>query len=194
MLTKTNLLRRSAYAACVFSLAIASANVAYANAETDKSVHQTLKQCQEISKSCAEKTKNAAGILVFPEVVKADLIIGGAGGEGALIENGKITGYYNIGAASAGLQAGIESASQVYVFRTPAALKQLKDGSEWKAGATANVTVVEADASARGASGDVLAYVFDGKGLHAGVSLDVFNVWKAGQERPQTASADDGAE
>lgn len=154
------------------------------DATVDESVMDTLAQCRQISTSCSEMTKNAPGILVFPKVIKADLIIGGAGGKGALIENGKITGYYNIGAASAGLQAGVESASQVYVFRTSDALAKLKDGSEWKAGAEADVALVEADANVRAATGNILAYVFDAKGLHAGIALDVFRVWKAEQARP----------
>jgi lipid-binding SYLF domain-containing protein len=155
-----------------------------ADQNLDTSVMSALAECKQVSTSCATETQNAAGILVFPKVVKADLLIGGAGGKGALIENGKITGYYNIGAASAGLQAGVESASQVYVFRNAEALNKLKDGSEWKAGAQADVALITADANARGATGSVYAYVFDAKGLHAGVSLDVFDVWKSGQARP----------
>lgn len=154
------------------------------NAALDQSVTATLQQCQQISASCASSTENAAGILVFPNVVKADLIVGGAGGKGALIQHGKITGYYDIGAASAGLQAGIEGASQVYVFRTPEALARLKEGHDWKVGAAAGVTVVTADANAKAATGNVLVYVFDSKGLNAGVAVDVFDIWKAGQKRP----------
>jgi lipid-binding SYLF domain-containing protein len=178
--------RLTGLTALILGLLTLNIGIAQAAGDTtlDKSVMDTLKTCQQISTSCMDTTKAATGILVFPNVVKADLIIGGAGGKGALIENGTITGYYNIGAASAGLQAGIESASQVYVFRTADALAKLKDGSEWKAGATADVALIEADANARGATGSVLAYVFDAKGLHAGVSLDVFRVWKAGQKRP----------
>lgn len=160
------------------------ADAAEQHATLDRKVTATLEQCQQVSPSCAETTKNAAGVLVFPKVIKADLIVGGAGGKGALIENGKITGYYNIGAGSAGLQAGIEDASQVYVFRTPEALANLKEGQDWKVGATAGVTVVTADANASAATGNILAYVFNSKGLDAGISLDVFDVWKAGQERP----------
>jgi len=174
-------------AALMFGLIALNVGVARADmqdAALDTSVMDTLKQCQTISISCAEMTKSAAGVLIFPNVVKADMIIGGAGGKGALVENGKITGYYDIGAASAGLQAGIESASQVYVFRTADTLATLKEGSEWKAGATADVTLVESDAAARGTPGNVLAYVFDAKGLHAGIALDVFRVWKSGQNRP----------
>jgi len=175
-------------------LAILGSGVANAkgmehDAALDASVMATLKQCQEVSTSCAGTTKNSAGVLVFPSVVKADLIIGGSGGKGALVENGKVTGYYNIGSGSAGLQAGIETASQIYVFRTAKALSELKASPDWKAGANVGVTLIEADANAKGSTEDVLVYVFDSKGLHAGLSLDVFNIWKAGQDRPRTYGA-----
>jgi len=155
-----------------------------ADSVLDKRVMATLAHCQQLSDSCAATTQDAVGILIFPKVIKADLIIGGAGGKGALIENGKITGYYNIGAGSAGLQAGIDSASQVYVFRSHQALAKLKEGQDWKVGADAGVTLVTADANTAAATGDVLAYVFKSKGLNAGIALDVFDVWKAGRERP----------
>jgi lipid-binding SYLF domain-containing protein len=48
----------------------------------------------------------AIGILLFPSVTKADFILGAQGGDGALFEKGKITGHYNTGALSVGLQAG----------------------------------------------------------------------------------------
>src|SRR5689334_4310627 len=147
----------------LFGLFVANGAAQAANANLDNRIISTLQECQRVSTSCATTTKDALGILVFPSVVKADLIVGGAGGKGALVENGKITGYYNLGAASAGLQAGIENASQVYVFRTREALDKLKNGQDWKVGATAGVTLVTADANAQGVTGDVLAYVFDAK-------------------------------
>ena len=151
----------------------------------NQQVMTTLQQCQQVSVSCSETTTHAKGVLVFPTVTKASFIVGGQGGEGALVENGKITGYYNLGAASAGLQAGIENNSQVYVFRTADALATLKNSPNWKADASAGVTVVTADANAKGvSSANVLAYVFDSKGLHGGVSLGVMDVWKDGNKRP----------
>ena len=148
-------------------------------------VRATLTQCRQISASCAHSTANAAGVLVFPSVTKADLLIGGAGGKGALVQNGQITDYYNIGAITAGLQAGIENTSHVYAFRTPAALAELTTDSRWKVNSKAGVTVVDADANVQGtADKDVLAYIFNAKGLHAGVALDVFDVWKTGEPRP----------
>ncbi len=172
-------------AAASLLVASASLNPARSDAALDDKVAASLRHCQQISTSCAASTQNAVGVLVFPDVIKADLIVGGAGGKGALIENGRITGYYNIGAITAGLQAGIENVTHVYVFRSPGALAKLKEGADWKAGAEASATLITADASERRTDGDVLVYVFDAKGLHAGISLDAFRIWKAGQARPQ---------
>src|SRR5690349_895745 len=100
-----------AFAGLIMGMVILGSNPARAAGQPglDRAVAATLTHCQQISVSCATTTKNSYGVLVFPDVVKADLIIGGAGGTGALIETGQITGYYNIGSASAGLQAGIEN-------------------------------------------------------------------------------------
>jgi len=175
--------------AAIFGLVTPDIGAAKANkVEQDPALNNaiiaTLEKCQQISSSCATETKGVTGILVFPNVTKADLIVGGSGGKGALIENGVITGYYSIGAVSAGLQVGIESASQVYVFRTPESLANLKKGPDWKVGATAGVTLIAADANARGATGSVLAYVFSSTGLQAGVSLDTFDIWKTADAQP----------
>jgi lipid-binding SYLF domain-containing protein len=47
-------------------------------------------------------------ILVFPEVVKAGVLVGGQYGVGALHEGGKTAGYYKTIAVSYGLQAGVQ--------------------------------------------------------------------------------------
>jgi lipid-binding SYLF domain-containing protein len=51
----------------------------------------------------------AKGILVFPEITKAALIVGGQGGEGVLFEKGRPVAHYNTGAVSVGMQAGAQS-------------------------------------------------------------------------------------
>lgn len=62
--------------------------------------------------------KRSLAILVFPKIVKAGFIIGGQGGNGALRIQGKTAGYYNIAAASFGLQAGVQSFSYAMFFMT----------------------------------------------------------------------------
>ena len=51
----------------------------------------------------------AWAILIIPDVVKGGFIWGGEIGNGGLRQKGKTVGYYNINAASYGLQAGIQS-------------------------------------------------------------------------------------
>ena len=145
----------------------------------DAQVMATVEECAAISESCATNLTDANAVLVFPEVIEANLIVGGTGGKGALIENGEITGYYKIGGASAGLQAGIDGSSQVYIFDDEVAVNQLKDGDEWSLGGKADITVVDESASAQADTSGVLAYVFDGEGLEGGVSIDVLRVWEA---------------
>lgn len=176
-------------AGAIAALAATTALAAGDMTKLDRDARAALNQCREVSTSCATEASRSAGVLVFPEVVRADLIVGGTGGKGVLFENNKITGYYNIGGATAGLQAGIKSSNQVYVFRTAEALRDLKTTPEWKLGSTVDVAVINADAEARGTSGkNVYAYVFDSKGLHAGAALEALSIWKSSDTPPQAAS------
>jgi lipid-binding SYLF domain-containing protein len=59
--------------------------------------------------------RKAAGVLVFPSVVKAGMLLGGQYGEGVLIVRGNAAGYYNIISASLGFQLGVQSLSIIIV-------------------------------------------------------------------------------
>ena len=58
------------------------------------------------SQACNAAAEKAQGMLVFPEVTKAAIGVGGSYGEGALIVGDKTAGYYSTTAASVGLQLG----------------------------------------------------------------------------------------
>lgn len=146
--------------------------------ELDKEIQATIKQCAEVAPSCADEMQSAAGALVFPDVVTVDLIVGGAGGNGALVQDGKITGYYDIGEASAGAQIGIKSASQVYVARDESTLEDLMQNGQWELSAATDLTVIAANATASTQTGDPLVYVFDSNGLNASVNVSVLNIWE----------------
>ena len=60
----------------------------------------------------------AAGVLVFPSVVKAGFGIGGEYGEGALRRGGKTAAYYNIVSASIGFQLGVQVRTVIIIFMT----------------------------------------------------------------------------
>lgn len=74
----------------------------------------------------------AKGILVFPEVVKAGLMVGGQYGVGALREEGKTVGYFKTISVSYGLQAGAQSFVYALIFMTQDALDFLKRSDGWE--------------------------------------------------------------
>ena len=119
---------------------------------------------------------SAKGILIFPKIIKAGLIIGGQSGDGVLWVNGHATGYYNISAASFGLQAGAQTFSYVLFFMTDAALKYLHDSDGWAIGTGPSVVVVDKGAAASLTSTtvtqDVYAFPFGARGLMAGLGLE----------------------
>ncbi len=150
-------------------------------AETDRAafeqkVMDAMEQCETVAETCAANMENAAGVLVFPEVIKASLGVGGSGAQGALVVDGEIQGMYDLASASLGLQAGVDEVTQTIVFRSEEALQSFQDSPEWEIGADANVTVINVGANADTMSGGeedpVVSYVYEQDGLAAGVSLE----------------------
>ncbi len=91
----------------------------------------------------------AKAVLVFPSITKAGLAIGGLYGNGAMFEDGKVVGYYNIAGGTFGLQIGAQSFSQAYFFNTSEALETFRKTKGFQLGADASA--VAADFGADGA-------------------------------------------
>jgi lipid-binding SYLF domain-containing protein len=150
--------------------------LAFDSAAIDKQVSATLNQFYKLLPDRNQYlAQNAAAVLVFPEITKAGIGVGGEHGDGALQENGKTVGYYSISGASIGLTLGVSRHSQVILFQTPEARDKFVNGSEWSIGADTSVAVVK-----KGAGGTydsetlkkpVLAFVFGEKGLMGDASL-----------------------
>jgi lipid-binding SYLF domain-containing protein len=117
----------------------------------------------------------AKGILVFPAMVKAGFMFGGQVGEGALRKNGKVVGYYNSVAASYGLQAGIQKFGYALFFMTDAALRQLDSTKGFELGVGPSLVVVDEGVgrsiTSNTITSDVYAFIFDQKGLMAGLGI-----------------------
>jgi len=117
----------------------------------------------------------AVGILVFPTVTKAGFIIGAQSGDGVLFEKGKVMGHYNTGAASVGLQAGAQTYGYALFFMTAADLAYLKKSDGWSLGVGPSIVVVDSgaakDASTLTGQKGVYGFIFDQKGLMAGMGL-----------------------
>lgn len=87
--------------------------------------------------------RKAKGILVFPEITKAGVGIGGSYGEGVLFVDGSPAGYYSVGSGSLGLTLGAQSFSQVIMFMTPDALSSFRTSKGWEAGVDGSVVAID---------------------------------------------------
>jgi|SRR5690606_14143057 len=118
----------------------------------------------------------AVGVLVFPQVLKAGLGVGGEYGEGVLREGGKNTAYYSTAAASFGFQAGAQSKSVVIVFLEQAALNKFKQTKGWQAGVDGSVAIIKwgvgEDINTMSFKDPIVGFVFGNKGLMFNLTLE----------------------
>lgn len=119
--------------------------------------------------------EKAKAILVFPSILKAGFIVGAQGGDGAMFKNGKTVAYYRSLAASYGLQAGVQEFGYALFFMTDSSLEYLAKSSGWEVGTGPSLVVVDEgfgkSISSTTLTQDVYAFIFDQKGLMAGVGI-----------------------
>lgn len=144
-------------------------------AEIDREADAALQKLYASVPSAKELSKVAKGILVFPDVIKAGLLIGGQYGAGALRKEGKTVGYYKTMAASYGLQAGAQSFGYALFFLTDAALEYLEKSAGWEIGVGPSIVVVDSgvatSTTTTTAQSDIYAFFFNQQGLMAGLGL-----------------------
>lgn len=113
----------------------------------------------------------SAGYVIFPNVGKGALIIGGAMGNGVVYENEQIIGMANLKKLSVGLQAGGESVIEVIFFENKKALETFKEGNfEFSARASA-VAADKGISKDANYSDSVLVFALPKAGLMADTSV-----------------------
>jgi len=121
-------------------------------------------------------SKEAKAILVFPNVIKAGLIFGGSYGEGVMMKNSHVEGYYNTVSASWGWQAGAQSYAYVVFLMNDKAKSYLEKSSGWSIGVGPTVVVVDEgiakDLTSTTLRDDAYAFIFDQQGLMASLSIE----------------------
>jgi lipid-binding SYLF domain-containing protein len=126
--------------------------------------------------SSRELANKAAGILVFPMVVKAGFGVGGEYGEGTLFIGGKAAGYYNDVAGSFGFQFGAQARSIVIMFMTRDALDKFHHRDGWKVGVDGSVAIVAVGAGGtidtNTIQSPVVGFIYDQKGLMYNLTLE----------------------
>jgi lipid-binding SYLF domain-containing protein len=142
------------------------------NNSSVQSLH-TLYQSHPEAERIGQK---AAAILVFPKIIKAGLIFGGAYGEGVLLKGGQPSGYYNSVSASWGWQAGAQSYGYVVFLMNKKALRYLNRSQGWEVGVGPTVVMMNEGAaknlSSTSMRDDAYAYVFDQQGLMVSLSIE----------------------
>lgn len=125
--------------------------------------------------------KDAKGLFIVPQYMKAALFYGGAGGSGTFVARDEKTGewsepaFFTMGAASFGFQFGAQMSEVVLLVLTQRGVDSLLLGN-FKLGADGSVAVGPVGAGVSGAttpnlSADLLSFV-RAKGLFAGLSLE----------------------
>lgn len=149
--------------------ALPTSAVAGSKEEIDAKVQQATEDFYKQTSAGKTLAAKAAGMLVFPEVLKAGVGVGGEYGEGALVVKGSNVAYYSTAAASIGFQFGAQVKSQVILFMNQKVLNDFRKSQGWKAGVDGSVAL-----ATLGAGGEIstdtikqpiIGFIFSNKGL-----------------------------
>ena len=157
-----------------------------ARAETDQqvTVDRALKTIDDLRHDKAfgnarQLMHRARAVLIVPRLFKGGFIVGGEGGTGVMLARSGNTwsdpAFFALGAASFGLQAGLEQSETVLFVMTQKGLDALLR-DQFKFGAQAGIAVANLGSGVEGAIGgasppDIVVWS-SSSGVYAGISLD----------------------
>jgi lipid-binding SYLF domain-containing protein len=157
------------------------ANAATAK-EIDVSVDVALENFAKEVKGAQEFLQSAKGVLVFPNVLKAGMGVGGEYGEGALRIKGKTVDYYNTASASFGLQLGAQKKTILLIFMQDEALKKFRKSEGWEIGVDGSVALltvgVGESIDSTKIKDPIVGFVFSQKGLMYNLTLEGTKITK----------------
>lgn len=150
--------------------------------ELDKDSSTALARLYKKKPIASVLGQNAKAVLIFPNIVKAGVILGGSYGEGVLRESGKTTGYYNTASGSWGLQLGAQSYGYALFLMTDKAAQYVRKTKGWEIGVGPTVVMVDEgvakNLSTSTLKDDAYAFIFNQQGLMAGVSIEGSKITK----------------
>ena len=164
--------------ALLFSTLAAAGSKTEINAE----VREALANFKKQTSAGHELSQQAAGMLVFPSVIKAGIGVGGEFGEGALLVKGKTVAYYNIASASIGFQLGAQARSQIVLFMNEKVLGEFRKSDGWKAGVDGSVALATLGAGGaidtETAKQPIIGFIFSNKGLMYNLTFEGSKITK----------------
>lgn len=173
---KSSVLAAVLAAAPLATMAVMPATAAAETAtELRSSASAALDSLYASNPAAAAIGKEAKAILIFPNIIKGGLVVGGAFGEGVLQHGGNVS-YYNSVSGSWGLQAGVQSYGYVVFLMNDEAVRYLGETDGWEIGVGPTVVVVDQglaeNLSTSTLKDDAYAFIFNQQGLMAGVSIE----------------------
>ncbi len=177
---------RPLLAAALLLLATAPA-VAGSREELDAEVREAINELYQHSSAAKELAAKAAGMLVFPKVIKGGMVVGGEYGEGALLVGGKTTSYYNIVAGSIGFQLGVQQKSQVILFMSQRELDKFGKSEGWKAGVDGSVALATLGAGGQidteTSKKPIIGFIYSNKGLMYNLTFEGSKITKIKKDK-----------
>jgi SH3 domain-containing YSC84-like protein 1 len=127
-----------------------------------------------------DHVRDARGVFIVPQLLKAAFFVGGSGGSGVLLVRDEAGGewsepaFYTLGGASFGLQFGAEASEVVLLIMTKRGVESMLSSSI-KLGGDVSVAVGPVGGGVQGATANLSADLLSfsrSKGAFVGVSLD----------------------
>lgn len=170
------------FAAALLFSGAAGAVVNPSKEELDADVREAVAELYEHSSAAKELAGRAAGMLVFPKVVKGGVGVGLEYGEGALMVGGRTVAYYNLASGSIGLQLGVQQKSQVILFMTQSELDKFRKSEGWKAGVDGSVALATLGAGGQidteTAKKPIIGFIYSNKGLMYNLTFEGSKITK----------------
>ena len=165
----------AAFALLAFVIGSGSAVAATAE-DLNRDANQALQQLYRTNATAAAIGRDARAVLIFPNIVKAGLVFGGAYGEGVLRRGNRVVDYYNSVSGSWGLQAGAQSYGYVVFLMNDKAVEYIEKTAGLEIGVGPTVVIVDEGAaknlSTSTLKDDAYAFIFNQQGLMAGISIE----------------------
>jgi lipid-binding SYLF domain-containing protein len=124
----------------------------------------------------------ARAVLVFPRILKAGFMAAAQRGDGVLLLNGRVAGYYNTVSASYGFQAGIQRFGYAMFFMNDESLSYLRKSRGWEVGSAPSLVVVDTgiakSISTTTLRKGIYVFFFDERGLMGGLGVQGTKITK----------------
>jgi len=165
----------SLFTAALLALA-ASGALADSKALIDAKSQEALVRLRDHAAGADKLLKKAAGVLVFPDIVKMGFGVGGQYGEGSLLIDGKPEAYYATAGATFGLQLGAQYKTEMILFMTEEALNGFRNRPGWEIGVDSSVALVETSTGGhvdlKKIADPVVGFIFSNEGLMYNLTLE----------------------